>query len=118
MGNRTDVRWVTLTNAQGIGLLAVGNPLMEINALHATPRALENVHHPDEVAITRDVILRVNYRQTGVGGDNSWNASGMPYEKYCIKPEGTYRFVFRLKPILTANSSMKVGKQGFNNLMR
>ena len=23
-GNKTDVRWVTLTNAQGVGLLAVG----------------------------------------------------------------------------------------------
>ena len=45
-GNRTDVRWVSLTNDDGVGLLAKaeGNT-MEFNALRYTPRAAEQ-HAP------------------------------------------------------------------------
>src|SRR4030042_1126111 len=33
-GNHTDVRWAALTNDQGTGLLIIGMPEVEINALH------------------------------------------------------------------------------------
>jgi beta-galactosidase len=39
-GNKTDVRWVALTNKRGIGLLASGEPLLEVNASHFTPEDL------------------------------------------------------------------------------
>jgi len=35
-GNRTDVRWVALTNDDGTGLLAVGRPLLNFSAHHFT----------------------------------------------------------------------------------
>jgi evolved beta-galactosidase subunit alpha len=31
-GNRTDTRWVTLTNAEGVGLLAAGEPTLDFSA--------------------------------------------------------------------------------------
>ena len=33
-GNKTDVRWVALTNDEGVGLLAVGAPLLSVAAAH------------------------------------------------------------------------------------
>jgi beta-galactosidase len=36
-GNKESVRWLTLTNATGRGLLAVGKPTLSANALHYIP---------------------------------------------------------------------------------
>ena len=49
-GNKTDVRWVKLTNAQGVGLMAVGAPPLNVTARHYTKDDLERagVHVPDE----------------------------------------------------------------------
>ena len=35
-GNKTDVRWVELTNAQGVGILATGRPPLNVTARHYT----------------------------------------------------------------------------------
>ena len=40
-GNKTDVRWVALTNAQGVGLLAVGAPTLSVAARHYTKDDME-----------------------------------------------------------------------------
>ncbi|HYW78684.1 MAG TPA: glycoside hydrolase family 2 TIM barrel-domain containing protein, partial [Thermoguttaceae bacterium] len=48
-GNKTDVRWVALTNDQGIGLLAVGMPLLSVTALHYTHADLEGAAHTYEM---------------------------------------------------------------------
>ena len=40
-GNRTDVRWMTLTNRDGSGLLVVGTPLFGFSAHHFTTDDLE-----------------------------------------------------------------------------
>ena len=39
-GQRTDVKWATLTNNDGKGLMIVGNPRMEFSAQHYTPEQL------------------------------------------------------------------------------
>jgi beta-galactosidase len=41
--------------------------------------------------------VNVDFRQMGVGGDNSW---GHPvHEEYRIPPKGKYTFGFTLKPL-------------------
>jgi hypothetical protein len=96
-GNRTDVRWVSLTNDNGTGILAIGLPSMEINALHYSPWDLENTKHPYELTRRNDIFLRLNYKQMGVGGDNSWGAK--PHDAFLIQPNQEYRFSYRLTPI-------------------
>ena len=45
----------------------------------------------------RDFIsLNIDYKQTGVGGDNSWGAR--PWKKYELKPKN-YSYGFIIKPI-------------------
>ena len=39
-GNKSDVRWVALTNGDGVGLLAVGMPLLDVSALPVSQRGL------------------------------------------------------------------------------
>lgn len=101
-GNRTDVRWVSLTNASGKGLLAIGMPEIEFNVLRYTPWELESKAHPYELVPSDFITLRVNYHQMGVGGDNSWGAR--PHPEFTLYPNRGYTYRFRLLP-MTANYS-------------
>ena len=60
-GQRTDVKWATLTNEKtGKGLMIVGNPRMEFSAQHYTPEQLTNVKLPWELKRDKDITLRVD----------------------------------------------------------
>lgn len=96
-GNKTDVRWVTLTDSNGIGLMAVGLPLLEANALHYTPWDLDSVDHPYKLNRNDDITLRLNHHQMGVGGDNSWGAR--PHPEFTLYANKTYSYSYRLLPV-------------------
>ena len=100
-GNRTDVRWVSLTNDNGVGLLAKADGVMEFNALFYTPEQLSNYLHSYMLPEGQDITLRLNHRQMGVGGDNSWGAR--PLEQYQIPADQEYTYTYTLKPIKTSN---------------
>jgi len=93
-GAKTDVRWVALTNANGVGLLAIGAPLLEVTALHYATEDLERAKHSYELTHLDETVLTLDLHQTGVGGDDSWGARAHP--EYTLVPRPyTYRFVLR-----------------------
>lgn len=96
-GNRTGVRWVSMTNDEGIGLLAKADGTMEINALHYTPEQLNTHLHSYMLPEPTSITLRLNQRQMGVGGDNSWGAK--PLTEYQNPSDQTYEYTYTLKPI-------------------
>jgi beta-galactosidase len=89
-----DVRWVALTNGKGVGLLAVGLPLLSVNALHHSTDDLQSAKHPWELPRRDAVTLNLDLKQMGVGGDNSWGA--WPHEEFLI-PCKPYSYSFRLR---------------------
>ena len=98
-GNKESVRWLALTNDAGVGLLAVGQPLLSANALHYTTDDLfcatqrENFYRyqmPDRDTIT----LNLDLHQRGIGGDDSWGA--MPHQQFRLTPWAT-TYTYRLK---------------------
>ncbi len=84
-GNKEAVRWLALTDAQGRGLLALGQPLLSANALHASTDDLfcatnkEN-YYSYMLPRRETVTLNLDLQQRGVGGDNSWGA--LPHEAF------------------------------------
>ena len=97
-GNKTDVRWAALTGRDGVGLLVSGEPLLEVNASHFTPEDLSGgVRHDYQLAPRDAVVLRVNHRQMGVGGDNSWGAH--THDEYKLFPNRDYAYTYRLRPL-------------------
>ncbi|CQR47249.1 Beta-galactosidase [Paraliobacillus sp. PM-2] len=96
-GNKTDVRWVTLTNENGVGLKAEGLPLLEVNALHYTPHDLDSASHPYKLTRRDDITLRLNYKQMGVGGDNSWGAR--PHPEFTLYADQEYSYSYKLSPV-------------------
>jgi beta-galactosidase len=105
-GYRTDVRWVALTNDSGAGLLAVGLPTLCFSALPYSTEDLtqesRGTKHPTDLTERDFVEFRVDYKQTGVGGDNSWGARPLDHYTLFAKP---YAYSFRLRPFLTAKES-------------
>ena len=121
-GYRTDVRWLSLTNTEGAGLLVVGDPLFCFGARHnfvedfEPPKRLSrynedaktvNRHIPD--VKSRDLVsLNIDYGQMGVAGDNSWGAR--PLEQYQFQGR-SYSYAFRLRPILRGDDILSLVKQ-------
>ncbi|MEI6279109.1 MAG: glycoside hydrolase family 2 TIM barrel-domain containing protein [Verrucomicrobiae bacterium] len=98
-GNHEAVRWIALTDKKGAGLLAVGEPLLSANALHASTEDLfcattkENFH-PFQLPRRETVTLNLDLHQRGLGGDNSWGAK--PHPPFQIQP-APLSYSYRLK---------------------
>ena len=103
-GNRTDIRWVSFTDDQGFGLKATGLPLLSFSAWPFRMSELEHEKapanvghkHPSEIVHSDDITVNLDYRQMGVGGDDSW---GAPIHKEFSLPAAEYDYKFRLEPI-------------------
>ncbi|MFX0013042.1 MAG: glycoside hydrolase family 2 TIM barrel-domain containing protein [Promethearchaeota archaeon] len=98
-GNKTDVRWIALSNNEGLGLLAVGLPLLNVSAHQFEMERLDYIEgvnrHSNEVKPGDVITLNLDYKQMGVGGDNSWGAP--VHAKYTLPAKG-YSYSFRLRP--------------------
>lgn len=103
-GNRTDVRWVTLTDDNGFGLKAKGMPLLSFSAWPFRMSELEHEKlpvnlghkHSAEIVYSDDITVNLDYKQMGVGGDDSW---GAPTHKEFSLPAAPYKYSFRLEPV-------------------
>lgn len=101
-GNKCDVRWLTLTNAQGEGLLITGDKPLSTSAWNFPISDIEYVpfnierKHGGSIEKKDMVWLNIDHRQMGVGGDNTWGAQVHP--EYTITPEPiSYSFTISRK---------------------
>jgi beta-galactosidase len=99
-GNKSDVRWVALTNRDGIGLLAMGMPVIDATATTMPIEVYDGARdgsqrHTTDMRPQDFVAVNLDWRQMGVGGDTSWGAPTHP--EYTL-PAQPYRYGFRLRP--------------------
>ncbi len=92
-GNKSEVRWVALTRADGVGLLAVGMPLLNVSAHHFTAEELTRATHTYELHRRPEIVLHLDYRQSGLG-NGSCGPGVLP--QYLLLPEET-RYSLRLR---------------------
>jgi beta-galactosidase len=97
----TDVRWFSLTNDAGTGLIISGKPVFCTSALNNPMEDYDDLDQKDQRHIT-DIVPQdfiewcIDYRQMGVGGDDSWGAR--PLAKYMLYP-GEYSYEFTISPV-------------------
>lgn len=108
-GNKTDVRWLALTDKRGMGILVVGMPLLSISAQHHLNEDFDgglkkSQRHPFDVKSRPLVTLNVDYKQMGVGGDTSWGWRSKPHPEYTL-PVKAYRYSFRVRPFTPKDGS-------------
>ena len=75
-GAKMDVRWASVTDEDGTGLLFTA-PKLQFSALPWSPEEMENAMHPMELPPVHDTWIRIG-RQMGVGGDDTWGAEVHP----------------------------------------
>jgi len=100
-GNRTDVRWLTLTDATGHGIRVEGLQPLSVSALNNSPEDFDpgltkKQQHPKDVFKRFNVTLAVDLVQRGVGGDNSWGA--LPHQPFRLLDK-TYKYGFVISPV-------------------
>lgn len=100
-GNRTDVRWVSVTDGSGIGLLAVGDPTLEFSARRYTDADLEAAKHASDLVPRDFITLNLDYRQNGLGS----NSCGPAQSPDCTVTPDEFRFRMLLKPYLSEDSA-------------
>jgi beta-galactosidase len=99
-GYKTDVRWLSLTNNDGNGILVQGAQPICFSAINnmaedLDPGLSKKQQHPTDIKPRSGVYLDVDLKQRGVGGDNSWGA--LPHEQYrLLDKKYTYTYVIRL----------------------
>lgn len=114
-GNKTDVRWAALTDGRGRGLLVAADPtaehpLLELTASHLTPEDLSvGTRHDYQLDPRDEVVLRVNHRQMGVGGDDSWGAQ--THAPYKLLADRDYAYTYWLRPITDVKEAMALARR-------
>jgi beta-galactosidase len=101
-GNRTAIRWATLSNPTGGSSLrvdATGGHLLEMSVYPCAASDITLATHPDEIPQRDFQTLNLDHRQSGLGGTDSWGALALP--KYLLKPNTTYRWSFMLTSSVT-----------------
>ena len=93
-GNKTDVRWASLTNARGKGLLVTTDGTYSVSAHHNTADDFDQAKHIHKVVPRDEVYLCIDAAHTGLGGASCGprplneyilNAAPMRF-RYCLRP--------------------------------
>lgn len=101
-GNKTNVRWFSLSNEES-SITFSGKQLLEMNVSnypieHYSNQLIDEqkpLLHPYQVKAGNDVDVLIDFRKMGVGGDSSWGAR--PHNQFMIQPR-KYSFGFWIVP--------------------
>jgi beta-galactosidase len=74
-----------------------GEPTIELNILPYTPKELEAHDHPYKLPNSDKVVIRVNHKQMGVGGDDTWG--GKTHEEFTLYANKSYSYSYIIKAI-------------------
>lgn len=107
-GNKADVRWMELVRPGSGGVRITGANPLSMNAL-AFPyadlsRRKPGTRRSSDIVPHGEVSLMVDAVQSGVGGDNAWDAGGRPLAQYRV-PLAPLRYSFRLTPFVGNGSA-------------
>ncbi|MGE5448614.1 MAG: glycoside hydrolase family 2 TIM barrel-domain containing protein [Bacteroidales bacterium] len=124
-GNKTDVRWMSITNKDGLGLEFIGLPLLSVSAHHQIMEDFESPgrtdgsiadykhmvrRHINDVKPRNLTSINIDYKQMGVGGDNSWGA--WTHDEYRLR-EKNYEYSFRICPLKPGEKPVEKAKVSY-----
>jgi beta-galactosidase len=106
-GSKSDVRWVSLANAQGVGLLASGEQLLNVSAQHFSTDNLSKAWYPFQLEPQQGVTLNLDHRMSGVGG-----TAVSVLTAYRTFPQ-PYAYAVRLRPYRAGETAQSLSRQAF-----
>jgi beta-galactosidase len=95
-GNKTDVRWAKFSDTSGNGFKVEGIGPLSVSAWPCSMNDIMKAKHPYEIPERDFNTVNIDYKQMGVGGDNSWGYK--THEEYTL-PAGEYSYSFVIQPL-------------------
>ena len=101
-GNKTDVRWLELTNERGVGVRIEGLQPLSVSAMPYRAEdmdpglGMKKQMHYSDIEPRREVVLHVDYAQRGLGGDTSWGTK--PHDAYRLTAD-RYSYGYVIIPL-------------------
>jgi len=80
-GNRSDCRTASFKVGQ-LSLVAEGEPTFDFSVWPYSMKNIENANHTYDLKSDGTYTVNLDYRQMGVGGDNTWSPKALPLKKY------------------------------------
>ena len=99
-GYKTDVRWLTLTNDKGKGLMIEGLQPICFSATNnmtedLDPGLTKKQQHLTDIKPRKGIYLSIDLKQRGLGGDNSWGQ--LPHDAYrLLEKKYSYSYIITL----------------------
>jgi beta-galactosidase len=113
-GGKEDMRWLTITGAQGDGLMIISHAPIHFDALHYTIQDLAQAGHPYELTRHSETILHLDGLHMGVGGDDGWWAS--VHTEFLIFP-GSYSFGFHILPVRSSDDPAALARRSIEGVV-
>ncbi|KAA5824801.1 DUF4981 domain-containing protein [Algibacter amylolyticus] len=95
--NRTQVKWFNLLDNENIGWHVRGLQPLSVSAWPYSMLDLETFKHIVELPKRDFITLNIDYKQMGLGGDDTWTMRSKPHEPYRLKNK-RYAYSFEIKP--------------------
>jgi beta-galactosidase len=102
-GNKSDVRWLQMSDGSQNGFVLESMPVLNVNAHHYTMENLSNAKHTYDIVDGENITLNIDYQQMGLGGDDSWNPR--THKEYLLESDN-YTFSLRLSPVVNKNPEL------------
>jgi len=93
-GNRGNIRWVSLSNNRGLGIMVTSDEVFNFSARHYTDENMTKAQHTYELVHIDETVLNLDYLVSGVGTGSCGEST---FEKYQVKAKD-YKFTFTLTP--------------------
>ncbi len=100
-GNRQDVRWATLTNRHGNGLLVIPQRPVNLSAWRYTPENIFAAQHCNALQRSDDITLNLDHQLLGLGS-NSWGSEVLDSWRVWFR---SFSYGFTLLPVSGSESS-------------
>ncbi|MBC9798104.1 glycoside hydrolase family 2 TIM barrel-domain containing protein [Sinomicrobium weinanense] len=97
-GYKTDTRWVSVTNKDGLGLHFSGNIPFGFGASHYTRETMGKANYDFQLTRSPQVFLNIDKAQMGVGGTDSWSKRAFPIPAYRVSNR-SQSYQYRISPI-------------------
>src|SRR4030095_863760 len=101
-GNKTDVRWVKLTNAAGVGSVATGTSPLNVTARHYTKTDMERAGYTFQMKRHPETYLNLDCAQLGAGRLARWSPHAAPMAPYRRASGEERSFSYTLKGVAAA----------------
>ncbi|EOZ1384454.1 TPA: beta-galactosidase subunit alpha [Enterobacter hormaechei subsp. steigerwaltii] len=109
-GNRQQVRWASLADRHGSGVLVVPQQPLHFSAWHYTAENIHAAQHCNELRRCDDITLNLDHQVLGLGS-NSWGSEVLESWRVWFSP---FRYGFTLLPLNGGRiASMALARQQF-----